>query len=72
MNCNGAPGRFRIETMDDGFSPIDSPKGLDNLVKNAVRSLDEWVIEKTENNGKDHSKYLRFKFVNGQIDAIMH
>ncbi len=72
VNCNGTSERFRIETMDEGFNRQECPEGLVSLVENAVRSLDEWVVEKPENVGKDHSKYLNFKIINGQVDAIIH
>ncbi|WP_139135140.1 hypothetical protein [Roseivirga sp. 4D4] len=72
VNCKGESDRFRIETLDEGFMPIECPDGLVSLVENAVRSLNEWVISKPENVGKDHSKYLNFKMVNGRVDAIIH
>ncbi len=72
VNCDGASGRFRIETMDYGFNEQECPKELVSLIENAVRSLDEWVVEKPENVGKDHSKYLNFKIINGRVDAIIH
>ncbi len=72
VNCNGQSGRFRIETLDDGFNQQECPEGLASLVEYAVRSLDEWVVETPGNVGKDHSKYLNFKIINGQVDAIIH
>ena len=72
VNCQGQPGRFRFEAMDMGFMEQDAPAALLDSVDKVVRSLDEWIITRATNAGKDHSKYLNFKFVNGQLDAITH
>ena len=72
VNCKGEAGRFRLEAMDMGFMQQEAPEELMAAVKKVVSSLNEWTITKASNAGKDHSKYLNFKFVNGQLDAITH
>jgi len=72
VNCNGESDRFRIETLDEGFEQKACPDALVSLVENAVRSLNEWLVIKPENVGKDHSKYLNFKMIDGQVNAIIH
>ncbi len=72
VNCKGQSDRFRIETLDDGFEKKACPDALILRVEKAVRSLDAWTITKPENEGKDHSKYLNFKMINGRVDAIIH
>lgn len=72
VNCQGHPGRVRIETMDEAFARKDAPETLVNLLRNTVLSLNGWVISKPVNEGKDHSKYLIFKFVKGEVVAITH
>lgn len=72
VNCKGESDRFRIEILDEGFEKQVCPDALISLVENAVRSLDAWTITKPENEGKDHSKYLNFKMIDGRIDAIIH
>lgn len=72
VNCQGQTGRFRLESMDNGFMKDEAPDALMALVNKVVMSLDQWIITKTANLGKDHSKYLNFKFINGKLDAITH
>ena len=72
VNCQGLPGRVRIEAMDGSFVEKEAPKALMDLLRNMVLSLDKWVITKPANVGKDHSKYLIFKIVNGEIAGVTH
>lgn len=72
VNCNGEVGRLRFESLDDGFMEQEAPGGLIALVRKAVNALNEWTITQPAYEGKDHSKYLNFKLINGQIDAIIH
>ena len=72
VNCQGHPGRVRFEAMDEAFAPKNAPEALVNLLRDTVLSLNNWVISKPANEGKDHSKYLNFKFVNGEVVAITH
>jgi len=72
VNCHGKPGRLRIEPMDDGFLEQAAPEELMELVRKSVMALDQWVVIKPANEGKDHSKYLIFKIRRGEIDAITH
>jgi len=72
VNCKGKIGRLRIDAMDDAFIEKEAPEALINLIDKSVRQLDAWIVSRPANEGKDHSKYLNFKIVNGQIDAITH
>ena len=72
VNCQGLAGRVRIEAMDGSFVEKEAPKALIHLLRNMVLSLDKWVVTKPPNAGKDHSKYLIFKIVNGEIAGVTH
>ncbi len=72
VNCKGEVGRTRFESMDDGFMQQECPEGLIALIRASVESLNEWTIVTPSNMGKDHSKYLNIKIINGQVDAIIH
>lgn len=72
VNCNGKVGRLRFEYLDAGFMEQKCPEGLIALIAKSVEALNQWTIATPSNRGKDHSKYLNFKILNGQIDAIIH
>lgn len=72
VNCNGEVGRLRFEPLNDGFVKQECPEGLISLIRESVEALNEWTITIPSNQGKDHSKYLNFKILKGQIDAIIH
>ena len=72
VNCQGRSGRVRLNAMDGSFAQKEAPEALVNQLRNMVLSLDEWVIMKPTNTGKDHSSYLIFKIVKGEVVAVTH
>lgn len=72
VNCKGEVGRLRFEALDDGFMKQEYPEGLLTLIRESVQGLSEWTVVTPSNMGKDHSKYLNVKIINGQVDAIIH
>jgi hypothetical protein len=72
VNCENETGRFRFQTLDEAFLHQECPEALVNRVKKCVQALEEWVFLIAENKGKDHSHYLNFKIIDGEIKSIIH
>lgn len=72
INCQKETGRFRFQTLDEQFLVQDCPQELKEEIQNFIKGLDQWVFLRAENQEKDHSKYLNFKFEQGQLISIIH
>lgn len=72
INCQKETGRFRFQTLDEQFLVQDCPQELKQQVQQFIEGLDKWVFLRAEDQGKDHSKYLNFKFEQGQLTNIIH
>ena len=72
VNCDKKTGRFRFQTLDAGFAYQGCPEALREEIKSCVAKLNNWIFIHEENRGKDHSKYLNFKFENGELLSIIH
>jgi hypothetical protein len=48
--------------LDAAFARHECSEALQEEIKTCVFRLEKWVVCQEENRGKDHSKYLNFKF----------
>ncbi len=72
INCKKESGRFRIQSLDSAFMLQPCSDALISEVKTTIESLNNWVFTHSQNQEKDHSKYLNFLFKNGQLETISH
>ena len=72
INCRKETGRIRLQTLDVQFLEQDCPAELKEEIRSCVLSLNKWIFTRPNNQGKDHSKFLNFKFSNGELQTIIH
>ncbi|MEM9052593.1 MAG: hypothetical protein AAGC47_11110 [Bacteroidota bacterium] len=72
INCRKETGRIRLQTLDAQFLEQDCPAELKEEIRRCVLSLNKWIFTRPNNQGKDHSKFLNFKFSNGELQTIIH
>ena len=72
INCHKKTGWIRLQTLNLSFKEQDCPPQLQKRVKECILSLEKWTFTREENFGRDHSKYLNFKFSSGELQSIIH
>ncbi|MBX2829092.1 MAG: hypothetical protein KTR22_13080 [Flavobacteriaceae bacterium] len=68
VNCNGQPGRFRIESLDTQFNPLEENKEWEDYILSLSRRLKNW--KKPYYRGQFYDGYTFFilKFNNGKME----
>lgn len=70
INCEGKTGRFRSEVLDLDFTPAGCSASLKNHILSIVKGLDQWADAKNSTPNRDHSKYINFKIVKGELESV--
>ncbi|MEN0003409.1 MAG: hypothetical protein AAF798_04675 [Bacteroidota bacterium] len=71
VNCEGAPGRFRVEEMDFSYQPKTFDPQITSQLLRLVKNLTDWVPRKRRNTTYDFYQYLTFKIQKGQVIEIL-
>jgi hypothetical protein len=71
VNCKGEMGRFRTQTMDLNYQPMEFDNVITEQLLEAIRKLDGWIPRKEGDQPIDFYQYLSFKMKDGQIIHIL-
>lgn len=70
INCNNEAGRFRAQSLDLDFSPLNAPAELLTQSINLAKNLNNWTRPKTDTK-EEYSKFINLKMNNGQIQYVL-
>lgn len=71
VNCEGKPGRYRIQEMDFNYLPKKFEKSISEKLLTITKKLDGWIPVSRGEKNFDFYQYLTFRIEKGQIKKIM-
>lgn len=71
VNCEGKPGRYRVQGMDYEYKEKKFNNDLTSQLLSLTKQLDGWMIGEYEGKAYDYYQYLTFKIENGKLIEIM-
>lgn len=71
VNKEGEAGKFRIQTMNFEYQPIEFDKKFCDQILKLTKELNGWKPIQYEGKTYGYYCYLSFKIVNGEIKEIM-
>ena len=71
VNCEGKPGRFRMEEMDFDYKAKTFDKKITGQLLDIVKNLNDWIPRKRNDISLDFYQYLTFRIEKGQIVKIL-
>ena len=71
VNCEGKTGRFRIQSADPDYKPIEVDKKIADQLLETSKNMSGWQAVSAEGQSFDYYQYLVFKMKNGDIETIL-
>lgn len=71
VNCEGKPGRFRVEEMDFNYLPKKFDSKIREKLLSITKGLEGWIPVSRDEKKYDFYQYLTFRLEKGQIKKIM-
>ena len=71
VNCEGKPGLFRMQGMDENYEEKVFNKNITDQLMRLTKSLTGWRVMGAKENKSDYYVYLIFKIRNGELIEIM-
>lgn len=72
VNCEGATGNFRLESMSEQYEPKEFSRPLCDQLLSLTKEMRGWKIARDEGgNPYDYYQYLTFKLKQGQLIEIL-
>ena len=71
VNCEGKPGMFRIQQMNENYKATVFDKTFTNQLLEFTKSLNEWIPKEYLGIKINYYQYLTFKIKDGKISEIL-
>ena len=71
VNDEGKAGKFRMQTMDFDYQPVEFDKKFCDQILQHTKNFNGWNQIQYEGKSYGYYCYLSFKIVNGEIKEIM-
>jgi len=71
VNCEGKSGRYRAQSLNLDFSPLNAPSDLLEYSIELVKSFDNWTKSSGNDSKKEYSKFINLKINNGKIQHVL-
>ena len=71
VNCEGKAGRYRAQSLNLDFSPLNAPSDLLDYSVELVEKWDNWTRTTGNDNKKEYSKFINLKIKNGEIQHVL-
>ena len=71
VNCEGKPGMFRVQQMNENYKEIAFDKTLTDQLLEFTKSLKDWMPKEYLGIKINYYQYLTFKIKDGKISEIL-
>ncbi len=70
VNCEGKSGRYRAQSLNFDFSPLNPPLDLLESSIDIIKNLDNWK-RSVKDSQIEYSKYINLKIKDGNVQHIL-